>query len=400
MIITKLDNKGRGITYYEDKIMFVKNALPDEEVEVTKVKDNKKFYESEMAKIIKKNLNRVEPKCPYYKVCGGCNIMHMTYEYQRDFKINKIKEILKKYADIDIPIKFIGSNKELFYRNKITLKRVDGKLGFYNDSTHNICEIDKCLIASDAINIVLSKMDFLNFSNGEITIRANYEDKILISIYSQETVKIDYDNIPKNIEGIVVNNKTIYKNNYFYDMIDNLKFKVSYNSFFQINNYIAGSIFNILRSNLSGKNLLDLYCGVGTLGLSLKDQYKNIYGIEKIDNAIIDAKINAKNNRVTNAHYYNGDTAKILRKINMKFDTIIVDPPRSGLNDETIKQVMNINAKNLCYISCDPMTLARDLNTLKSFYEIDKLYVLDMFPNTYHVECVSLLCLKENYKTQ
>ena len=398
MIITKLDNKGRGITYQNELIMFVKNALPDEDVEVTKVKNNKKFYEAEMSKIINKNPNRVEPKCPYYKVCGGCNIMHMTYEYQGFFKINKIKEILNKYADIDVPVKFIGSNKELFYRNKITLKRIDGKLGFYNESTHDICEIDKCLIASDAINVLLSKIDFLNFLNGEITIRVNYEDKILISIYSQETVKIDYDKIPESVEGIIVNNKTVYKNNYFYDMIDDLKFKVSFNSFFQINNYIAGTIFNILRNNLSGKNLLDLYCGVGTLGLSLKGQFKNIYGIEKIDNAIIDAKINAKNNGVTNAHYYAGDTSKILKKINMKFDTVIVDPPRSGLNEETLKQVMELKTKNLCYISCDPMTLARDLNILKSIYEIKKVYVLDMFPNTYHVECVSLLGLKENQK--
>ena len=174
-------------------------------------------------------------------------------------------------------------------------------------------------------------------------------------------------------------------------MIDDMKFKVSFNSFFQINNYIAGFIFNILRNNLSGKNLLDLYCGVGTLGLSLSNQFKNIYGIEKVDNAIIDAKENAKNNGVNNAHYYAGDTSKLLRKLNMKFDTVIVDPPRSGLNDETRKQVMDIRAKTLCYISCDIMTLARDLNILKEHYNISKIYALDMFPNTYHVECVCIL---------
>lgn len=396
MIITKLDNKGRGITYYKDLIMFVKNALPDEEIEVTKVKNCKKYYEADLAKILKKNPNRVEPKCPYYDVCGGCNIMHVTNEYQSIFKINKVKEILKKYSGLEVPLKFIGSNKDLFYRNKVTLKMVDGKMGFYNESTHNVCEIAKCLIANDSINDLLSKVKFLNFLNGEITLRVNYENKILISVYSRDTVKIDYNNIPGNVEGIVVNNKTIYKNNYFYDYIDDLKFKVSFNSFFQINNYIAGSIFNILRNNLSGKNLLDLYCGVGTLGLSLKDQFKNIYGIEKIDNAILDAKKNAKNNGVTNAHFYAGDTSKILKKINMKFDTVIVDPPRSGLNEETRKQVMDIKAKNLCYISCDPMTLARDLNILKNIYEVKKVYVLDMFPNTHHVECVLILYRKDS----
>ena len=123
MIITKLDNKGRGITYKEDLIMFVKNALPNEEVSVTKVKDNKKYYEAESLEIKVKNPNRVEPKCPYYHECGGCNIMHMTSEFQKEFKINKVREILKKYADIDISIKYIESNKDLFYRNKITLKK-------------------------------------------------------------------------------------------------------------------------------------------------------------------------------------------------------------------------------------------------------------------------------------
>lgn len=394
MIITKLDNKGRGITYKEDLIMFVKNALPNEEVSVTKVKDNKKYYEAESLEIKVKNPNRVEPKCPYYHECGGCNIMHMTSEFQKEFKINKVREILKKYADIDISIKYIESNKDLFYRNKITLKKVDGKMGFYDESTHNLCKIDKCLIANDTINIILSKIDFLKFQNGEITIRVNYENKVLVSVYSRETVNIDYDNIPDNIEGVVVNNKTIIKNNYFYDMIGDMKFKVSFNSFFQINNYIAGFIFDILRKNLKGKNLLDLYCGVGTLGLSLKNQFKNIYGIEKIDNAIIDAKANAKNNGVSNAKFFAGDTSKILSKLNMKFDTVIVDPPRSGLNEQTRKQIMEIGAKTLCYISCDPMTLARDLSILKDMYEVKKVYALDMFPNTYHVESVFILNLK------
>jgi 23S rRNA (uracil1939-C5)-methyltransferase len=389
--ITKLDNKGRGISYYNDTIMFVKNALPEETVEVSDIIDKKKYYEATSTKIEKKSINRITPKCPYYDVCGGCNIAHMTYEYQCTFKINKVKEILNKYASIDTNIKFIPSNKDFFYRNKITLKKINNEIGFYDETSHNLCKINKCLIANDTFNSLIKDMNFITFQDGEVTLRVNYENKIIISIYTRDTVKIDFNNIPDNIEGIVVNNKTLYKNNYFYDYIDDLKFKVSYNSFFQINNYIAGYIFNILRNNLKGKNLLDLYCGVGTLGLSLKDQYKNIYGIEKIENAILDAKINARNNGITNAHYYVGDTSKILKKINMKFDTVIVDPPRSGLNKETLKQVIEINARNLCYISCDPMTLARDLKELNNIYQVNKIYVLDMFPNTYHVESVCIL---------
>ena len=196
--------------------------------------------------------------------------------------------------------------------------------------------------------------------------------------------------MPSNIVGIILNNKCIYKDNYFYDYIDDMKFKVSYDSFFQVNNYMASNIFSILRNNITGKNLLDLYCGVGTLGLSLKDNFKNIYGIEKVKNAILDAKHNAKINNVKNAFFYAGDTAKIIAKINQKFDTVIVDPPRSGLNKETLNHLKKINPQTIVYVSCDPMTLARDIKELEN-YQVKKTNVLNMFPRTYHVECVCIL---------
>lgn len=391
MKIEKLDNKGRGITYYNDKIMFVNNALPGEDVEVTNIKDNNKFYEADVLSYNETSINRVIPKCPYYNFCGGCNLMHMNIEYQEEYKENKLKELLKKYSNIDINVRFLKNDKELFYRNKLTLKIENGIWGFYNSSTHNIVEVNKCLLASTTINDILSQKELFDINNGEITIRSNYKKEILISIYTQDKYKIDFDNMPLNVVGIVVNNKTVYKENYFEDMIDDLVFKVSFDSFFQVNNYMAGRIFEILRNNISGKNLLDLYCGVGTLGLALKDSFKNIYGIEKVKNAAIDAKYNAVSNYIKNAHYYAGDTAKILKKINMKFDTVIVDPPRSGLNDATIKDIININPKTICYVSCDPMTLTRDLKILSDKYRVSKVYGLDMFPLTYHVESVVLL---------
>lgn len=391
MKIEKLDNKGRGITFYNEKIMFIENALPEEVVEVSNIRLKKKYYEAEVTEIKNYSKYRVIPKCPYYHECGGCNIMHMSIEEQEEFKLNKVASILKKYADVDTEVKLIKNDRELFYRNKVTLKIQDYKWGYYNSNTHTLKEIDNCLLASNSINEIINKKDLFKIKNGEITIRSNYENKILISIVSDDDIKIDYELLPDNIVGIVVNNNTVYKENYFFDKIDNLLFKVSYNSFFQVNNYIASKIFDVLKNNLSGEYLLDLYCGVGTLGLALKDKYKNIYGIEKIENAIKDAKINANRNSVKNANYFAGDTAKILKRINKNFDTVIVDPPRSGLNEETLNDILKINPKNLCYVSCDPMTLARDLKILKEYYEIKKVNALDMFPNTYHVECVCVL---------
>lgn len=390
MKIEKLDNKGRGITYYNNLITFVNNALPNEDVDINIIRENKKFYTADAINITNENKNRVIPKCPYYKTCGGCNLQHINIEYEDEFKENKIKEILKKYANVDISLKMNKNDKELFYRNKITLKIENGKIGYYNESTHQLCEIKKCLIASNAINEFICKLDTFNINNGTITIRSNYENKLLLIISTDEKITIDKYKTDDNIAGIILNNKCIYKDSYFYDYIDGMLFKVSYDSFFQVNNYMASNIFKILKNNISGKNLLDLYCGVGTLGLSLKDNFKNIYGIEKVKNAILDAKHNAKINNVSNAFFYAGDTAKVLDKINQKFDTVIVDPPRSGLNQETINHIKRIKPKTLVYVSCDPMTLARDISTLQD-YQVTKVNVLNMFPKTYHVECVCIL---------
>lgn len=393
MKIEKLDNKGRGITYYNGLITFVNNALPDEEVKINITSENKKFYTADALEISNDNKNRVLPKCPYYNTCGGCNLQHINIEYEDEFKENKVKEILRKYANVDVPLKINKNDKELFYRNKITLKIEDGKWGFYNDSTHKLCEISQCLIANNSINEFL-KQNTLKINNGTITIRSNYENNLLLIITTEEKLDINKDNLPSNISGIILNNKCIYKDNYFYDYIDDMKFKVSYDSFFQVNNYMASNIFKILRNNVKGKNLLDLYCGVGTLGLSLKDNFKNIYGIEKVKNAIVDAKHNAKINNVSNAFFYDGDTAKILDKLNQKFDTVIVDPPRSGLNKETLEHIKRINPKTIVYVSCDPMTLARDISEL-SEYKVEKANVLNMFPKTYHVESVVILNRKK-----
>ena len=396
--IKKLDNQGRGITYYDDKIMFVNNALPDEIVSIKNINFKKKYYEADMEEVLEESKNRIVPKCPYYKKCGGCNLMHMNYELQKDFKITKIKEILNKYAGIEPEVKLVENDKTLFYRNKITLKVEDGVWGYFSSKTHNLTSINNCLLAANVINDIIGNHDFINIISGEITIRSNYEDKVLISVITKDEVELKEELIPENICGIVVNNKTIYKDNYFYDYIDNYKFKVSYNSFFQVNNFIAGRIFNILEGNLSGNNLLDLYCGVGTLGISVSKKFNNVYGIEINENAIYDAKHNAEINNLKNANYYCGSTDKILSELNVDFDTIIVDPPRSGLNKETIDLILNLKPKNIAYISCDPTTFARDLKVLKDEYSIKKVNVLEMFPNTFHTECVVLMSRSDTDK--
>ena len=387
--IKKLDNEGRGIGYFNNKIAFISNALPDEEVLVNFTKEKKKYYEGVTQEIVKKSPLRVIPKCPFYDTCGGCNLMHIGIDSQEDYKLQKSKDILYKFANLDKEIKLIKSNKDLYYRNKISLKVEDYKWGYYNGSTHEFCEVNNCLLANNAINDIIHKKEFLKVKDGIIVIRCNYNNEVLIEIQSES--KVEFNDVPDSVVGIVLNDKTIYGDNYFFDMIGDMKFKISYNSFFQINNYIANEIFKLLNVYLSGENLLDLYCGVGTLGLSLKNNFKKIVGIEKIENAILNAKENAVSNGVSNAEFYAGDTAKILSDLNEEFDTVIVDPPRSGLNKDTIDLVLNINPKKICYVSCDQITLSRDLKILQEKYYISKINVLDMFPNTYHIESFVIL---------
>lgn len=394
MKITKIDNQGRGIGYDHGKIIFVENTLPGEDITYKCISEKSKYCVGIPLSIENESNIRVQPKCIYYNECGGCNLMHMGIEYEEEYKLDKVKSILKKYANIDEKIRLVKNNQELFYRNKITLKVKNNTFGYYNNSTHNFIEVSQCLLGTRIINDIISNHEFIDISEGEITIRCNYQNEILIAIRSDSKVTLK-DNIPKYVVGIVVNDKTIYKDNYFYDLIGDYKFKISYNSFFQVNNYMANEIFNIIKNNLKGDNLLDLYCGVGTLGISVANNFKDIYGIELIDNAIVDAKENALINNISNAHFYAGDTAKILDKLDINIDTIIVDPPRSGLNKETLSHIERINPKVIAYVSCDPMTLARDLNMLKENYTIEKINALDMFPNTYHVECVCILNRKE-----
>ena len=393
LIISKLDNQGRGISYYNNKIIFIPNSLPNEEVEVEITKDNSKYYEGKVINIIKPSLNRVLPKCPYINDCGGCTFMHLNYTDQIEYKRNVVKDILKKYCGIDENVKIIESNKDLFYRNKVELKIHRNTYSYYNNSSHDYCDIAKCLLANNTINEIIDYHSFMNIYDGSITIRTNYNNDLLLVI---ETSKFEFFNDPpENVVGVVVNGKTVYGNNYFFDYIGEYKFKVSYDSFFQINNYIANEIFKILNNNLSGNTLLDLYCGSGVMGISLKDKFNKIIGIEKVKNAIKDANDNAVLNKVKNYKYYAGDTSEILPTINDEIDTVIIDPPRSGLNDKTLNDILIINPDKIGYVSCNPITLARDLNILKERYNITKIYALDMFPNTYHVETVMILEKKD-----
>lgn len=385
--IDRMDHFGNGIGNINGKIIFVKGALTGETVDVTITKDKKSFMEGTINTIIYKSSKRVEPFCKYFGVCGGCSLCHLNYDNTLEYKKERVKNILSKF---DIPkIIVIRNENDLYYRNKIELKIVDGKLGFYEKRTHNLIEIDECKITKKSINKAFEFVKNMKLKNAKVTIRANYNDEILVIIDSKEKPVIlnpeDY-----KIVGIVLNDKCIYGQDNFMEKINNLFFTVSYNSFFQVNNYINLELFNLIKENIVGKTILDLYSGVGTLSIVASKVVDKVYSIEVTQNAVKNALINAKINKCDNINFILGKVEDKIGFINDKIDTIIVDPARAGLDKKTIEVINNICPQRIIYVSCDTQSLANNLVDLAN-YEIKKFYILDMFSYTYHIECFCIL---------
>mgnify|MGYP002558030597 FL=1 len=385
--IDRMDHFGNGIGNINGKIIFVKGALTGETVDVTITKDKKSFMEGTINTIIYKSSKRVEPFCNYFGVCGGCSLCHLNYENTLEYKKDRVKNILSKF---DIPkINVIRNENDLYYRNKIELKIVDCKLGFYEKNTHNLIEIKECKVTKKSINKSFEFVKNMTLENANVTIRANYNDEVLIIIDSKEKPVIlnpeDY-----KIVGIVLNDKCIYGQDNFMEKINNLFFTVSYNSFFQVNNYINLELFNLIKENIVGKTVLDLYSGVGTLSIVASKVVDKVYSIEVIPNAVKNALINAKINKCDNINFILGKVEDKIGFINDKIDTIIVDPARAGLDKKTIEVINNICPQRIIYVSCDTQSLANNLVDLAN-YEIKKFYILDMFSYTYHIECFCIL---------
>ena len=392
--IEKLDNQGRGICFVNGIITFVPNTLPEEEVNIELTKESKKYNEGRVIEYLKQSEKRVEPICPFFGTCGGCELLHSTYEDTLAYKKEKLESIIYKYAHIKTNIDIIPSDKQLNYRNKITLKVTNSKYGYYEPNTHNLVEIDSCYLVEEAINKFLKDLNHLNLKNGEIVIRSNYNQELLIWVKSREKIKpdIEYLKSKYKIVGIILNDKPLIGDTSFVEIINHMLFTVSYDSFFQVNRNICSKLFNLIEQEINeDETILDLYCGVGTLGINATKKAKKAYGIEIVKNAVLNAITNSKINKRDNIYYMLGDVSTTLPKIKDEIDTIIVDPPRAGLDQVTKQTILEFKANKLIYVSCDPMTLARDLKDLQEIYNIKTIKGLDMFPYTQHCESITVL---------
>ena len=406
VLIEKFDHEGRGIGYIDRKTTFVDNTVPGDLVKVTLIKDKKNYSVGKVTKFLKYSNDRINPKCPYFNNCGGCNLQYISYEKQLKFKEMKAREILSKFANIDeCKIKpIISSDNEFFYRNKLTFQ-VKEKIGLFAKNSYDLISVDKCYIASHKINEILVKIKkMINLQNIEqIVIRNSfYNNKVMVIFVLK---KLDIENIKeleKFVDSLYIKNNDQYKlisgDAYLEEKLGNYIFKISPDSFFQVNTKTCIKLYDKILEYGNFKkdeNVLDLYCGTGTIGIYASKFVNSVIGYEINKFAIADALENKKKNLVDNIQFICESSDLSFENITTNVDTIIVDPPRNGLNQKTIDGIKNVKPCKVIYVSCDPVTLARDIKKLYDTYDLIEITPVDMFPNTKHVECVSLLKIKK-----
>ncbi len=388
--IIDMDHQGKGIGKIDNKVIFVPKTITGDTCQIDIYRNYKKYDAGKLNKIIVKSSDRTEALCPYYKNCGGCNISNLSYDKQVSFKAQKVKNIFKKYLNLEINPNVIRSVSEYNYRNKITY-HIDKTLGLVGEYG-GVINIDKCLLVSDRVNELYSLIKKEDLTEVRLVTIKECDNGLILSIDG----KMDVGNIKDKCIAIYMNNKCVYKKEDGYINVGDIKYKVSVNSFFQINTCNISRLYDeIIRYGNFSKNnkVIDLYCGVGSISLYIAKYVKEVLGIEIVEEAIKDARENALLNDISNAKFLCGDVAKLIGD-KIDGDILIVDPPRVGLDNHTIEVINESNIKKVIYVSCNPMTLVRDLKLLCK-YEFKEISVVDMFPQTHHVECVTLLCRKK-----
>lgn len=433
---------GEGIAKINDFTIFIPGAIIGEKIKILVVKVLSSYAFGKVIEVIEKSDSRIKEDCVTYKRCGGCNLRHISYQKTLEIKQNSVQALVNKTLKNKIMVKnTVGMEDPYYYRNKAQFpvgidKENKAYIGVFANRTHTIIPIQKCYIQKEISQEIGNFIcDFINENKIsvyneksqkglirhiviKVGIRTN-EIMCILVINGKEIPKeeelsqklinkfSDIKTIVKNINTKNTNvilgkeNINIYGDGYITDILGDYTFKISPLSFYQVNPVQAEKLYNIgvkAAGITKEDTVFDLYCGIGTISLFMSKYAKNVYGIEIVEQAIDDAKENCKINNITNSEFIVGDVEKVLADLienkNIIPDIIMVDPPRKGLDNTTIENIMKIKPKKLIYISCNPATLIRDLAKLEEEYNIKEITPVDMFPFTSHVECVCVLNLK------
>lgn len=389
--IDKLSHDFRGICRIDDKVTFVSNVLPNEVVDIRIINSKRSINEAKVISYIEESNDRIKPICPYSDICGGCDISYIKHDKSLEYKKDIVKDIMKRYADIEVNPEIISDNNIYSYRNKISLKVNNKKLALVKEGTNELVNISKCLLVSDNINKVIELFNNISLDKvSEVIIKGT--NKIMVIVSGIIDKELLVSNLKNNVQSIVLNNNVIYGSDYISINVKEYTYTVYPKSFFQINTNMIEKLYDKVKEYAGkGSSLLDLYCGAGTIGIYLSDNFNIVHGIEVNSDAVEGARLNKKINNINNISF---ECKKANEINNLNYDVVVVDPSRAGLDNTTINKIIDSNIKRMVYVSCNPITLARDISILKDKYIIEDMTLFDMFPNTKHVESVILLKLK------
>ena len=442
--ILRLGSNGEGVGRVENFTVFVDGALPGETVTARITFVKKQYATGRLEKVQKPSEHRVKPPCSVYADCGGCQLQHLSYEGQLAEKRQQVQDAVERIGKLkDVPVlSTIGADDPWAYRNKMQLPVGGDKkslhIGCFAEKSHRIIDIDACPIQKGGNNEIIPvvrqwmkayKIPAYDEDRGTGIVRhimgrtGVHSGEIMVCIvtavpmvpHMKELVQMLRKDVPgltsviQNINSrhtnVILGNKTkvIYGSPTISDSIGDLSFRISAQSFFQVNSEQAQKLYDTALSyaDLKGnETVVDVYCGTGTITLFLAKRAKFAYGIEIVEPAIRDAVKNAKDNGVKNAHFVCGDAAYKLPELlrsGVKPDVIVIDPPRAGCEEKVLNAIASVKPERVVYVSCNPATLARDLAYMKTRgYETQKVQPVDMFPQTHHVECVVLLTKVHN----
>ena len=435
--------EGEGIAKINDTFtVFIEGVLKGERVNVRIVKSKKSFAYGKLLEVIEPSLERCEAKCSIHKRCGGCKLQYSTYKEQLNFKFERVKDCITKIGKLDESIvQFpLGMDEPWRYRNKVQLPigMVNGelKIGFFAPRSHEIIDMETCLIQDEIADKVVGitrtwikknnikpynidgKYDETGILRHIMIRRGFTTNEVMVVLVTNgsklpnkdEFISLITENIP-GIKSIVqnINSKptnvilgqeciTLWGESTISDYIGEFKFNISPLSFFQVNPVQTEVLYNkaLEYAGLTGdETVFDAYCGTGTITLFLSQKAKKVYGVEIIPQAIENANINAKENNVNNVEFFVGESEVVIPDLinkGIKADVVVVDPPRKGCDVKLLNAITNIDAKKIVYVSCDPSTLARDLAILEgNGYKTVRVQPVDMFPHTAHIETCVLL---------
>lgn len=442
-IVDIIDNgfKGEGISKIDGTPIFIDNGIKGEKIKIKIVKVLSSHAFGKIIEIIKKSKYRKNEDCDTARICGGCNLRHIDYDFTIEMKKTAVENTMKKSLGRDVKVDEVIKMEEPFnYRNKLQYpvgvsENGTVVMGVYAERSHRIIETRECKIQDTLSQKIANTIyDFLLHNNirvyNEKTLKGSIRhiiirigkktNEVMVTLVTNDDIEKQKElvellttsfpeiktiakNINKKNTNVILGDKTeiIYGDGYIYDFLGDKKFKISPLSFYQVNPIQTEKLYSkaVEYAELTGKEtIFDLYCGIGTIGIFASDNVKKIYGIETIKEAIDDAIENAKLNRVDNSEFFVGDVEKVLPELiktrKLSADAVFIDPPRKGCDEIALDTLLEVLPKRIVYVSCNPATLARDVKILEEKYTLQKLAICDMFPFSHHIESIAVLTLK------